>query len=421
MTVYKNLFLILSTVLFTSCVSDNTPTNAIYSNNYTASGLNENKASSSIAGKELTKDLVIETALENNPEYKASKLNAIAAESDYYEALSDLSPTVAAGSRGVTANYQAFSGLSTTMNALSVGADAKAALLDSENYRRLLEEKVVVDKNMIQKNYEDINIQKTNETFQKKMAADSLVKYKEGKATKSDILNFKIKALQAKAKTIEYEKEYKTNSIALAATMGLPNVELPDPEETENAVNVQNIENMPSLSEYLDLAIENRPDLKADKELLKSSEYALYAAWGGISPTVDIVSGKHDSAAVNSTISGGSKFANIRSHQAKVDIKKEALKRKWIEVIKNVRHEYISLKANLAIRDTYAASIKYAKNRRNHLEREFKKGNIDIAELNQAQSELVNVEKSLIKSEIGVSNAQAELCAACGIDLDELK
>jgi outer membrane protein len=410
------IFLLISA----GCVSYNSPPSVVYSDNYSATNLNDNKELSP-ADKDLSKDEVITTALENNPGYKASQLEATAAEAEYYKALSRFSPDMALGPAGAAAGYQGYSGFSSLMHALSADANAKAAKWDVKNYRRLLVQKVVVDDNILQKKLTDINIQKSNEKFQKQMVSKTTAKYKKGKASLSDVLNFKINALKAKAEAIKYEKEYKKGSYALAATMGMTNAELPyKPIAKKINKHVRKVK-IPNLNTYLDLAIENRPDLKAHKEILRSSEYKLYAAWGILSPVIDLTSGNNQFASASSNITGGSKIANVRSHEAKYDAENEALKKKWIEIVKEVRSEYISIKANLAIRDAYAASMNAARVRRDHLQKEYNKGNINIAVLNQAQELFVKVQKAFVKAEVGVSNARAKLCAACGIDVDESK
>ena len=434
MNIHKKIFLILSFIfllLLSGCVNYDPPPDVVYSDNYSATNLNDLQKVFP-ADKNLSKQDAVTIALENNPGYKSSQLKETSAWADYYASLAALSPAVALGAGvlpntvsnpGVlSANYQTFSGLSTTMNALSASATAETKKWDVQNYRRLLEQKVIVGDNKIQKNLADIEIQRANEKFQKQMTSKSTVEYKKGKGSLSDVLNFKIKALNAKAAKIAAAKNYKIDSYALGATMGMTDAKLPyEPKLPIKKIDRKDKEIF-KLNYYLDLAIENRPDLKAQKETLKSAEYKLYGLWGAISPAVSLNSREGTtSTAVTSNITGGSKIANVRSKEAQYDAQNEALKKKWIEIVKEVRSRYISLKANLAIRDAYAASLNAARERRDHLEREFHKEKVDVVVFNQAQKTFIDVQKAFVKAEVGISNARAKLSAACGINLDESK
>jgi outer membrane protein len=409
------------------CVEYNSPPEAIYSENYTTANLDNNSEDFLLPTEKLSKAEAVDIALKDSPGYKVSQLKETAAWANYYAALGVLSPVmtlgagqipnVGAGVSGFSTNYQAFSGFSTTMNVLSSRSVAEASSYEVANYRRLLVETVIVEDNKIQKASSDIKIQQENERFQQQMALKAMDKYQQCNTVSSDVLNFKIKELNAKAAVIENERKYKTESYALAKTMGQISGELPKkPTNLEKKI-VKKKEEILSLNYYLDLAIENRPDLKAEKEILKSFKYKMYGAVGELSPTVDLgAGGGNISLLVSSTVTGGSKIANVRSSDAQYNANQEALLKKWIEVVKDVRTEYVKLKGSIAMMNVYANTLSLVKKRRDYIELEYTKGSKDIAVLNQAQKDYVNVQRLFVESRMNVSNAKARLCAACGVE-----
>jgi outer membrane protein TolC len=159
-------------------------------------------------------------------------------------------------------------------------------------------------------------IQKENEGCQRKMANNILEK----KKSTADILNFKINELRAKAAAIEAEKSYKTNSYALATNMGMTSAALAA-DITQKSVPAKSFENDQNrqlgLNYYLDMAIKNRPDLKALKEALSAAKYVLYSATGALTPIVNSAAGNSNSSVYASeNINLGSNIAEIRSKDA---------------------------------------------------------------------------------------------------------
>ena len=408
---------ILLCLILSCCVDYAPPQTNIHSDNYSASFSSQkpSNAETTISEKD-----TVNVALSSNPEYKVKQLKTVSAESDYYSSLGKLSPDVSVNKSKTNVNYEA-SG-SNAMNVLSAKAVSNETRYDADDYRRELIKNVRVNNNEIEKSKTFATIQEENEKFQNKMVSNATDKHRHSNASASDILNFKIKELNAKAASIEADRKHKTKSYALAAKMGIPTAELPKNLNTENNTSKTKLKNRDlNLNYYLDLAIKNRPDLKAAKEALKAGRYKLYSAGGALLPTLNATSGNANNISINSNFTGGQKIAKIRSEDAKYNARQEALNKKWISVVQEVKKEYVSLKAQLAVQKILTNTMHLSEQRRNIIANQYNKGIENIAVLNQAQSNFVKAQESFAKAERDVRNARSRLSAACGIDPDESK
>lgn len=418
----KFTVLILCTILFLhlcSCVHNTPPPDDIYSNSYTTSSVEQYRPLNSEVG--MTKRDAVNSALSKNPGYKIKQLKAISAEDGYYSALTNLTPNVSVSNNsGVTTTYQISP--SSVIKVPAAKASADKAQYDADNYRRKMVRDVKATYNDMQKYKSVTAMEKGNEEFQREMANTTLSK----KTSPADILNFKINELKAKAASIEAEKNYKVSSYALAANMGITGAELSTDISIQKNIPTKSVKNVKSrwldLNYYLDIAIENRPDLKAYKEALKAVKYDLYSAAGASMPTVNAAVGNSaPSVSVSENITPGSTIAEIRNKGADYATEQENLKEKWISVVKEVKEAYLNLTTQLAIRKTLETTMQMAKQRRDMVAKQYNNERGDIAALNQAQKDLENIQKSFIKTEKDLSDARAKLCATCGIPINMKK
>lgn len=415
--------LILCSILLLQlcCCVHNSPTpDNIYSDSYTASSTEQYKPLNSESG--MTEKEAINTALSNNPGYKIKQLKAVSAEADYYSSLTNLTPNISiSNNNGLTTNYQASP--SSIMNVQAAKAAADKTQYAINNYHRKMVKDISITYSDIQKYKSIAAIQRGNEKFQKEMTDNIL---REKKST-TDILNFRINELKAKTAVIEAEKNYKTNSYALAAKMGVPGVELPADTNTQKSIPAKNVMNDENkwldLSYYLDMAIKNRPDLKTHIEAIRAAKYDLYSAAGVLTPTVTAASGNSNSSvSTGKNINLGSNIAGIRSKYANYAAKHEDLKKKWISIIKEVKEAYLKLTIQLAVRKKMEFTMQIAKQRRDLVAKQYNAGKTEnIAIINQVQKDLISAQKSFIKAEKYVGKARVNLYAACGVSIQEPK
>ena len=410
----------LSFLPLCSCVRNTPPPDNIYSNTYTTTSVKQYKPINSEAG--ITEEGAVNTALTNNPGYRIKQLEAISAEADYYSSLTNLTPNVSISNNGgVTTTYQG--NPSSIMNVPAAKAAADKAKYDTDNYRRKMVKDISVTHSDMQKDKSIAAIQVEDEEFQREMANN----ISKNKPSAADMLNFKINELNAKAAAIEAEKNYEVNSYALAAKMGITGAELPADINTQKSISAKSVKNnknrLLDLNYYLDMAIENRPDLKAHKEALSAAKYDLYSAAGALPTVTSAARNSNSSASTGENINPGNMIVGIRSKDATYAIQQEDLKEKWILAIKEVKEAYLKLTTQLAVRKTLESTIHMAEQRRDLVAKQYSNTGKTkhTTTLAQAQKDLVDAQKSFIKAERDISDARAELCAACGIPNDRTK
>ena len=415
---------VLSTILFNGCVSNKSLPSAVYANNYSALTSDELKEIS-LQNKSLSKREAVNIALSNNPGYKISQNNAEAAKVNYYKSLGGLSPTLSAATivgnggsaTGVSANARVFDGGAAVMNILGAKAIADQSEWDVKNHRRVLVQNVTTQDNQLNRISKEMDILEADQKFQTEMYEETLIRYKAGKATKSDVLNFQINALKAKNAIVLANSNYKTNSYKLAATMGMMTAELPGSvENSNNFTIIDNTAIVSGINYYLDLAIANRPDLKAQRDALRGAAYSMYAAYGSLLPSLDIGLGSGFYSVLKWNLwTGSSPLFAIRSREISYDVQQEKLLGKWITVVQEVRTEHDKLISSINRLKIMKTTEKEAIQRRNLVVKKYNIGKADIATLNQVQNDLVQTQESYKKAEFDVLNAKAGLNAACGI------
>ena len=477
MKLFKSTLLtagIVVVTLMSGCVSHKPPPTIIHADNYTAETLKEQRVIPP-ADRILGLKEAIRIALTNNPTYKQKHLAIITAWAAFYTQLAAYSPVVTASfggaqaqstttnngynlqnnnnpyntvattwSANLGATWNVFNGFQTTMGVLGARATALQAEELDRNYRRQLIYMVTKAYNDILLARATIQIDLSDEAFNKQQLRDSQLKYNAGASSLSDLLNFKIGMVNAQNQVVTGTASYKIYRYVLAALMGLTTADLPEETQFPPIEVPESEEYSLAVDFYLDLAITQRPDLKAARLDLDSLRYALYSSWGAFSPTVDLAMnfGYGRGAAGNgnwgnsSAIArgqdmlynygftgswvlwqGGSRIAAVRSAQAALYSQEEELVKTWITVVQNVRTAYTQLLADMTHRKLLGKVMQYSQQRRDLVREEYNAGNTDITNLNQAQNILVTAELNHVTSVVNVSNSRAALDEACGTNV----
>lgn len=470
MKLLKYLAYIAGTVLFafsSGCVAYKPPPDIIHADSYTAESTKIQRVLP-FAYKTLNVDDAITIALANNPDYQRARLAMIKAWAAYYGSLNAFTPNIGVGFGGtqtgtygiggspyytqfnnggsntVGATYNVFNGLQDTMNAMNQLATARSKEYLNKNARRILIQSVKIAYYNILNDKATIQIQQSNENFEQQQVNETQLKYDAGASSLSDLLNFKVARNNAQVDVINAKAKYASDKYVLAVLLGLTSAEIPD------NINFPDISTLKEdqgytlgVDFYVNVAINQRPDLKSSRELVKAFKYALYQTWGVFSPTASINWGYNytgNTAHIPGTIStsagnpnytnaygfstawtvwdgGGqsSRIMNVRKAQAEYDSTQEDLLSAWMTIIKEVRDAYTKLTASIATRKINGATLSMSKDRRDLIRDEYNAGNTDIANLNQAQNDLIKVEQSYVNSVIDVEKNKANLDAACGL------
>lgn len=454
------------------CYSYQPPPKAVESDNYTTIPRDEQFV---LPGgvDTLTLDLAQQIAVENSPTFIAAKHAMAAAYALFYQSLSSYLPTSTGGysignsysypthfrnsiapgawpTKTRTRNQQftiqsqwlIFDGLMRTMNMLASLHTAREYDDLADDSRRLLRLAVANAYNDVLLAMENFRIAKADLDFQNKMLQETQLKYDAGAVALTDVLNFEVRATEAENSLVETFFACRISKFKLSKLMGLTNCEIPNSVKFQSIDSID-IQLLTQKSYYFDAALQQRPDLKAYREALRTNEYYLYSAWGSLSPKVYAYQGNTFGFSrtqyrnsrtgmppfkanqnnyemdlggeVEWTLfQGGKRFFDIREAQALVAYSEYQQMSKWLQVITEVRQAYTGCQESAAQLHIFQRIQDASRKNRDLVEEEYKAGNAPITRLNQAQTDLVRAEANLASARINVLNSRAQLDASIG-------
>lgn len=455
-------------LIFVGCFSYKPVPDAVLESSYTNQ---KNKAHLTLPKTcdSLSLEQAKQIALDNNPNYISTRYSMVAASSRFYQTLGAYMPTVTAnysqtfnlytpesqGGRGkdngghrwshkggaINGSWLIFNGLIRTMNMLAAKHSELEAEALNRDARRLLIQSVTITYNNVLLSKENIRIAKADETFNEQLYNDTKLKYEAGAVPLTDVLNFEIRVNTAKNAVISEALNFFTARSVLAELMGFTNGIIPEkvfpslkPSDEQFAIDI---------GVYLDTALQNRPDLKAYREAVKTSQYQVYSKWGAFSPTLNFNTTwgyqRNDDGYFGSfqyrprtqdrsfnygfdaewvLFNGGTRIAALREAQANLAVEKQNLVEKWISVIAEVRQAFEERMSKSKQVKIYKSNLSLVQKNRELVEESYKAGNTSITRLNEAQRDLVDADSSYISSVIALANSKAKLAAAIGIHQD---
>ena len=341
----------------------------------------------------------------------------------------------------LSANLLIFDGLVREMNLLAAKHNAKQTEAQEVDARRLLIKSVINGYNTILLQQENIRIALSDMDFNDKLLKETELKFEAGAVPLSDVLNFKIKYNNAESGLINAQYNYATAKYALAILMGLTDATIPETVKFPS-VSALSEETLMGIDVYLDMALSNRPDLKAYREALESAKYTMYSKWGAYSPTVNLTgdmyqqsqwthyrNGRSGSNSNTNTylkqtgydyggnvswtvFNGGLRENQLSESQANLAIAEFSVASLWLNVISDVRTAYDNYNVNTKQAKLYQKTLDLVKKNRDLVEEEYKAGNAELTRLNESQNELVSAESNYVSSLVNVQNAKAQLDAA---------
>ncbi|MBE6380855.1 MAG: TolC family protein [Lentisphaerae bacterium] len=407
-------------------------------------------------------------ALLNNPDYTSAYHAVTAAKMRYYQSFAGYSPTFTlkaglqgsisdvmtqhnytgpqtdyfhGGNFGVSANWLLFDGLSREFGVMAAKHNYSNAIALNDNARRQLLLAVA-------QAYYDILLAKENRrialedmSFQLKNLRETEIKHQYGAVPLSDVLNFQIQVNQADSNRLTAEYNYSAALFTLAALMGYPDGTIPE-TVTFPEIKADSNALLLSVDAYLDMALANRPDLKAYREQLKISEYQLYQSYSAYSPTVrayaeytinaneDIYNGynrtpnrQYDNQVFNYGLTaewvifnGFQRYNATREAQANLAIAEFGVARTWLAVVNDVRTAYANYDLNNKQANLYSAILKLVVKQRELVQAEYDAGQAEIVRLNEAQRNLVSAEGTHVQAMANMQKARAQLEAAANIN-----
>jgi outer membrane protein len=338
---------------------------------------------------------------------------------------------------GVGATWLIFDGLSRTMNMLSAKYSYKEQKALQDDTRRILLRAISFAYNNILLAIEENRIATEDMKFQLEVLRETQFKFEAGAVPLSDVLNFKIMVNRAMNGQIEAQFQYNIARFALARLMGLPKGAL-DNSIKYSPINLA-IDSMLAPAEiYLDTALNNRPDLIAYRQQLKSAQYSLYSRWGAFSPTVNAYvnlaldtnrtkfgssSTRPNTGYNNPNLSygmqvdwvlfeGGKRWFDVRIAQTQLAQAKYSVASKWIEVVSDVRNAHDNYQQSAKKANLFKETLSLVEKQRDLVKEEYDAGNTELTRLNEAQRDKVQAETDFISALVNMRNARAQLDAA---------
>jgi outer membrane protein TolC len=401
-------------------------------------------------------------AVKNNPNYIAIYHSVNAARMRYYQALGAYSPVVTANFNGsqsydrytgqvnsnqsnsnnlgtstsLNANWLLFDGFIREMNVLIARYQADNRRMLEENARRILLRSVADAYNDTLLAIEQQRIAKADMEFQLKNLKETQLKYQAGAVPLSDVLNFKILNNTATGNQIAAEYRYNIAVYALASLMGIPTAKLPSFTKFP-PISSDTSEHLTSVDVYLDTALNNRPDLKSFRDLIKIAQYGVSRAYGAYSPVVSAYGNigygtslsHYNSGSPAHTYSnnpnsqvglqaellmfdGLARENTVREMQAELARAKFEAASNWITIIQEVRGAYDNYVQNIKQAKLYEVTLLLVNKQRDLVEEEYKAGNTELTRLNEAQRNVVEADTNLVQALVNVRKARAQLDAS---------
>jgi outer membrane protein TolC len=237
------------------------------------------------------------------------------------------------------------------------------------------------------------------------------------------------------------EYNYSAALFTLAALMGYPEGTIPETVSFP-AIKSESETLLLSVDAYLDMALANRPDLKAYREQLKMSEYRLYQSYSAYSPTLsafgDYMIGyskniyhgfnfapprRYTSQALNYGLTaewvifnGFQRYNATREAQANVAVADFAVAQAWLNVVNDVRTAYANYDLNNKQANLFSDILGLVKEQRRLVQAEYDAGQAEIVRLNEAQRNLVSAQGTHVQAMANMQKARAQLEAAANIN-----
>lgn len=454
----KNLFPIFTgAIILSACINNNPPPpSVIHADLY--STLNEkDQRKITITGNKLTIDDAIRIALANNPSYEETKLSLELAYNTLYKTIiADNFTFDVSGSAGTNSNIIGsnagqwtkdydfnvnsslilFNGLRREMNILQQYEVTKQRDYTIKYARLTLIAAIQITYYQMATSETLIGIAGANAEFQKTMLDFEVQKRNLNLVTDDYVMNFELNYELAKVALADQKLGYKLLQYTLAALMGLTTGDIPENTDFMSITEIMEKINVGydlfGVEYYLDLAIQQNPDLMRSRSQLMAAKYNLYASWGTFSPSIT-ADGTYDvssesgwssqnratdfSYGLNATwdLWNNERIFTIKGNTITVDIEEQRVYQRWIDLVKEVRSVYASLETSILKQQITEKAYHIALEQRNAVQNKYEMQVEDITRLNNVQALLVQTEAENSRAIMNIYIAKANLEKVIGM------
>ena len=422
-----------------------------------------------LSGNILTLDNAIRTALLNNPTNRAAAQAVYAAKYSYYQALSAYLPEVNAKysightlSRGwdlknppegmlrkndhfitsgsIGATFLLFDGFARELESLIAYQEYQRSIEISQNVRRLLIRAVAFAYCDMHLAEEEIKIFSEDLAFQSDALLQEEQRFRSGHVSKASVLNFKILAARAKSNIRNAQYRQRVARHALLSLMGCSHRETPENMRPEKL----SLSALPYLHDdefYLELAINNRPDLKEEKILLNIASRNRQKVYAEFLPVIhlfsefslDTYNAKYGSYRFSSAhgnqrgftygaegrwnlFQGFNSYNKLQKQLILEKIAMWGINKKFLEISAEVLDACSNCRNAHYQTGIYQSMSDWVREQRDLVYSEYRNGRETITRLNEAQSALVEAQSRLIISAIEYRKAVIQLAAVTGAE-----
>ncbi len=425
------------------------------------------------AEETLTLCKAVETALLNNPTNLAAAQAVQAAKYGYYRALSAYAPEINAGyslghtlTRGwdlknppvgvmkkndhfvtagtLQASFLLFDGFARELEVIIARQEHRKSKSLEKNVKRLLERAVAYAYCDMYLSEEEVVIYEEDLDFQNSALAQEEQRFRNGHVSMASVLNFRILAARAKSNISNARYRRQVALHALAALMGCDIWQFPDKIKLQE-ISAEQFAPVYDENFYLELAVSNRPDLKAEKIALNIAWRSKQKAYADFFPVIHLFSefsldtynaqyggyrysGAHSrqggfTYGVESKwnlFRGFDTINNIRRQEALERVAMWGLNAKFLEIaaeVRDARSNCLNSRYQIGV---FRDMARWVREQRDLVFSEYLNGRETITRLNEAQNILIEAQSRLIVSVIEFSKAVAQLAAATGVSMTQL-
>lgn len=450
-------------VVLSGCTSYPKPPSSVTKSNYTSLSADEKQLLPDGVSA-LSLDEAQNTAVQNNPDFKAKYFAIVGARAKYYQSFSAYLPTIKAtysigqdyndyygdpasaatpqgndmkttySTPGMNASLVVFDSFVREMNVLAAKHSWKYNEALELDARRILLRSVAYAYNNVLLAKAKINIAEEDMKYNNALLRENELKFEAGSIPLSDVLNFKVRYNNAEGNLYSAQYTYAYSKYILAELMGLTDSNIPDEVKFPEMPSPDG-EVLADIAVYLDMSLANRPDLKAYRESLEVAKYNYWSSICSFGPVftanastsydyrkktyshtagskTNTASFGYSGVATWELFSGGKTYFTMRAAQALVSQTDFQLAAKWINVISDVRSSYDNYINNYKQVKLYQKTLELVRKTRDLVDEEYRAGNTNLTRLNEAQRDLVNAETNLVTAVVNMHNAKAQLTAA---------
>ena len=404
-------------------------------------------------------------ALQNNPTYQAAYQAVRAAKYRYFRSLSAYLPSVQSRIRtsrslrnshhiknppagimpgedyfsagtALQASWMIFDGFEREFSLLIAREGYDKRLNEDANARRLLLQAVAFA-------YYDIMlaeaagiIAEADLEFQTSSLEQARSRYRFGKNSMAEILNFQILGNDARSAILSAKNRTASARYALASLMGGTVEYLPEEIKLES-LQITDAIQIESLQTYCDMAISFRSDLAAARNDLQISRYRYLQGFSGFLPTLELYyngsfSSNHSrysgyryrsshynhfensyGAAMQwNLFEGFSSYNLLKERKALENAAMYQLQERFLQVILEVSDAYQNIINASGQLELYRQSLEWVFEQRELVQSEYYSARTTITRLNGAQSDLIRAENMLAIAQIELNKAIVQLQSA---------